>query len=141
MEWDPAASRPTRLNRLSSAPGFQKGVKTDAIVELVDLYPTLCELAGIEQPEHLAGKSMVPILRDPRAPGKGAAFATWQKGGRFVVTRDYTYTEYQSGKQRMLYDHAKDPAENVNVAEKPEYAETVDKLHALLQKGCAGKDQ
>lgn len=123
-----------RAPLIISAPGFQKGVKTDAIVELVDIYPTLCELAGIEQPEHLAGKSIAPNLRDPQAPGKGAAFATW-KGAKFVITRDYTYTEYHAGKQRMLYDHTKDPEENVNVAEKPEYAETVRKLHDLLQRG------
>jgi iduronate 2-sulfatase len=113
------------------APGFKKGVRTDGIVELLDLYPTLCELAGIDPPEHLEGKSMVPLLRDPGLPGKKAAYTKW-RDGRVVTTRDFTYTEYRNN-QRMLYDLGKDPDENVNVAADPGYAATIKKLKQLLR--------
>jgi hypothetical protein len=52
-----------------------------------------------------------------------------------VTTRDYTYTEYGNGAQRMLYDRKKDPSENENVAEAEEYKETVDQLSKLLSDG------
>ncbi|MGJ8654608.1 MAG: sulfatase [Opitutaceae bacterium] len=52
-----------------------QGAKTDALVELVDMYPTLCDLAGIDQPDHLEGTSFVPLLEDPELPWKTAAFS------------------------------------------------------------------
>lgn len=52
-----------------------RGVKTDALVELVDMYPTLVELAGLEQPEHLEGQSFVPLLSNPNRAWKTAAFS------------------------------------------------------------------
>lgn len=56
-------------------PESARGRKTDALVELVDLYPTLCELAGLSQPNHLEGHSFVPLLSDPSQPWKQAAFS------------------------------------------------------------------
>ena len=48
----------------------QRGKGTDALVELVDLYPTLCDLAGLSSPMHLAGKSLLPLLGNPDVKGK-----------------------------------------------------------------------
>ncbi len=114
------------------APGFQQNAKTDGIVELIDIYPTLCELVGIEPPKHLEGKSMVPLLREPGQSGKPAAFTQW-RDGLVVTTRDFTYTEYDN-QERMLFDRRKDPEENVNVAEAREYQETVKALSKLLSR-------
>jgi len=123
----------TNAPLIISAPGFRQNAKTDGIVELLDLYPTLCELADVDAPAHLDGKSMVPLLRDPDELGKGAAFTKWQNG-LVVTTRDFTYTEYD-GSQRMLYDRRTDPDENVNVAGNPAYAETVERMARLLRDG------
>ena len=120
----------TRSPLIIHAPGFKQNVKTDSIVELIDLYPTLCELAGIELPNHLQGTSMVPLMHDPARPGKHAAF-TRDTQGASVTTRDYVYAEYGNG-ERMLFDHRNDPDENVNVAENSEYARTVLKIKKLL---------
>ncbi len=115
-----------------SAPGCQQNVEVDGIVELIDIYPTLCELAAIRQPGHLEGASVVPLLRDPTLPGKQAAFVRDTQGAA-VVTKDYLYTEYKDGEQ-MLFDHKSDPDENVNVAGEKKYIETVQSLSKLLHR-------
>jgi len=124
----------TRVPLIISAPGFRKEIRTDGIVELVDIYPTLCELAGIKLPEHLEGTSMVPLMNDPKRQWKKAAF-TRHGNGSTVTTGDYTYTEYGDNAQRMLYDRKKAPSENENVAEVAEYKETVKQLSKLLSEG------
>jgi len=123
----------THVPLIISVPGVERSATTDAIVELVDLYPTLCELAGIEQPAHLEGKSLAPLLRLPDRPGRMAAFTKGPRG-LAVTTRDFTYTEY-ANKQRMLYDRRTDPAENENVAGEGEYRDTVRRLGKLLADG------
>ncbi len=120
----------TRAPLIISAPGFKKNVTTDGIVELLDIYPTLCELADIKLPEHLEGRSMVPLLHNPHLSGKEAAFTRW-KEGLVVTTRDFTYTQY-SNNQHMLYDRRKDPGENANVAGIANYQKTVKRLNKIL---------
>jgi arylsulfatase A-like enzyme len=112
------------------APGLGKNIITDGIVELVDIYPTLCDLADIPLPPQLEGTSMVPLMKNPHQAGKAAAFTRWRTGAS-VTVRDYTYTEWEN-KQRMLFDLRSDPGENKNVAEKPEYKEKIEELSRIL---------
>lgn len=119
-----------RAPLIISAPGHQQNVKTNGLVELLDLYPTLCELAGIPLPEQLEGTSMVPLLKNPGQEGKKAAYTKWQNG-LSVTTPDFSYTEWDNH-QRMLFDLRNDPDENLNVAENPDYREIVQKLKQLL---------
>lgn len=114
-----------------SAPGVKGGQRTTQLVEFVDIYPTLCELAGLDLPDHLQGKSMVPLMEKPNAPFKEAIFGRYH-GGDSVKTDRYQYSEWKTG-GRMLYDHQKDPMENVNQAANPEYAEVIDRLAKLLK--------
>ena len=68
----------TRVPMMIWTPGMSdknRGAKTDALVELVDMYPTLCDLAGIEKPDHLTGHSFAPLLKDPQQDWKNAAFS------------------------------------------------------------------
>ncbi len=123
----------TRVPIIIRAPGLS-GPPSDALVENLDLYPTLCELAELETPSHAAGQSMVPLLKNSSAPGKHAVFSRYFKGER-VKTDRHAYTEWiQDGQVtgRMLYDHQSDPDENVNIADLPENAELMEELHALL---------
>jgi arylsulfatase A-like enzyme len=115
-----------------SAPGFKAGQRTEALVEFVDIYPSLCELAGVPLPEHLQGKSFVPLLKNPSKGWKDAVFSRYH-GGESVTTERYSYSEWNDG-NHMLYDHKKDPDENVNVAGLPEYAQLVEKLAGRLEK-------
>ncbi|WP_109831759.1 sulfatase [Reichenbachiella versicolor] len=68
----------TRVPMLFWSPNMSekaRGAKTDALVELVDIYPTICEAAGITPPEHIEGKSFIPLTEDPQQPWKKAVFS------------------------------------------------------------------
>lgn len=124
-----------------SVPWIEGGARTDALTEFVDIYPTLCELAGLSAPEHLEGRSFVPLLRDPDRPGKKAIYSRYFNG-QSVRTDRYCYTEWAKGSARpyarMLYDHKLDPDENVNIAERPENAALVKELAGMLHQFRAG---
>ncbi|WP_206610072.1 sulfatase [Maribellus luteus] len=124
------------------APGKGNGQRTEALVEYVDIYPTLCELAGLEKPFHLQGRSMVPLLDNPELPWKEEVYSRWIDG-ETVITQTHTYTEWfrkgeEKGYTRMLYNLVADPEETVNISEKQENKELVtelqDKLYRHMKK-------
>ena len=133
----------TRAPLLASAPGMKaKGRKTNALVEFVDVFPSLCDLAGLPLTEGLEGTSFKPLLDDPLLPWKKAAFSQYPKGGNFgtaMRTDRYRYVEWKNKQgeiaARELYDHETDPQENENVAGKPEHAGVLAELAAQLQAG------
>ncbi|NDV61881.1 sulfatase-like hydrolase/transferase [Puniceicoccales bacterium CK1056] len=118
------------------APGIKGGVKTSAITEFIDIYPTLCELADLPIPGHLDGKSFVSELREPDNQFKEYAYSRYH-WGESIISDQHIYTEWinQSGELygRMLYDHENDPAENLNVSESPEYAGVVEAMKSQLE--------
>ncbi|HEX5272569.1 MAG TPA: GDSL-type esterase/lipase family protein, partial [Gemmataceae bacterium] len=113
--------------------------------ELLDMYPTLADLCGLPVPSGLHGTSLRPLLDDPSAPGKKAAYTQVKRGagpneffGRSVRTERWRYTEWDGGKRGAeLYDHDGDPHEYQNLAADPKHADTVKELKALLAKGVA----
>lgn len=114
----------------------EKGIR-NALVELVDMYPTLAELCSLEYPKNqLDGTSMVPILKDETFKGKDHILI--KKGNGYTLkTPDFSYTEYINPKDNstvtsMLYDHRIDKDENVNVVNLPEYKEVVSQLRRTL---------
>ena len=123
----------TSLNAplILSAPGFAGKQETRSLVEFVDIYPTLCDLAGIEAPAHLQGRSLRPLLEDPEAPFKDAIYSRYHRG-EAVKTPNFSYAEWR-GRERMLYDHRNDIDENINQAEASQYTAVVGKLAALLK--------
>lgn len=138
----------TRVPLLIRAPGhIGNGSSTDALVELVDLYPTLCDLAGISIPDHAEGSSLVPILDGETERVKEAAFSQFPRlheGRNFMGyamrTEQHRYVEWldqETGEihTRELYDHARDPEENVNLAQRPEHAATLLCLGSRLWNG------
>jgi uncharacterized sulfatase len=110
-------------------------------VELVDAYPTLADLCGLDPPKNLEGKSLRPLLNDPSAPWKEGAFTVVRRGtgqgavmGRSVRTERYRYTEWDEGKKgAQLYDHQTDPREYVNLANDEKHAEAVKRFRLLLR--------
>ena len=131
--WCKHALFKTSLNAplIISAPGYEAGQRSTSLVEFVDIYPTLCELAGVELPAHLQGKSLVPILEDTSTSIKDAVFSRYHSGDA-VKMEGYHYAEWGNGAQ-MLYDHSRDPDENLNVANNPEYAEVIDRMSRRLK--------
>ncbi len=120
-----------------SSPFLKHKHITDALVELVDIYPTLAELCGLSVPENqLEGASLLPILNGEELKGKDHVFIN-NANAYTVKTPKYCYTEFINPENdktiaRTLYDHQSDPDENVNVAEEIAYKEVVVHMHGIL---------
>jgi len=137
----------TRVPLIISPAGEKRaGGETPALVELVDVYPTLCELADLRAPRGLEGTSLAPLLQNPRRPWKTAAFSQYARGftyryvGRAMRTDRYRYIEWRERFEGRLvaaelYDHESDPQENVNLASLPESSVLVEELSRRLGRG------
>jgi arylsulfatase A-like enzyme len=118
----PGLSRPGRASRRP--------------VSTLDLAPTLLALAGLAPEPGLAGASLVPLLADPSAEGRGEVLSSVERRtgrvGRTARSARWRYTEWPDG-SRELYDHDADPAEITNVAARPEHAAAVAELGRALE--------
>lgn len=116
-------------------PGTDVTGMSDALVEYVDIYPTLCDYMGLKQLPQLHGKSLRPVLENPSVEFKDAVFSRYIDA-ESVKTKRYQYTEWYDNKgnvvARMLYDHYLDERENVNVSEWDEYKDVVKELSERL---------
>ena len=128
----------TRIPLMVAGPGIAPGASS-ALVESVDLYPTLCELAGLPVPARLDGKSFAALLRNAETQTKEAIFHVYPRGemiGRAVRTARYRMVEWKKPGTPAdtavleLYDYERDPFETRNHA--AEQTETVAQLRALL---------
>jgi arylsulfatase A-like enzyme len=127
----------TRAPMIWYAPGVTKPNSIcNKPVDFMSIYPTLCELAGIRTPDHVEGKSIVPLLRDPGAPWDGAAICTYGYMNHAVRNERWRYIRYANGDEE-LYDHDKDEYEWTNLAENPAYAAEIEKLADMLPKSNA----
>lgn len=133
----------TRVPLFVAVPGMaHKGTATNAIVEMIDIYPTLVELCGFQPPADLDGTSFVPVLENPAHPGKEAAITEVTRMvrkqtvfGFSVRTPRWRYTEWDEGREgRELYDHENDPAEMHNLANRAEYSKIVEELSNFLRR-------
>ncbi len=109
--------------------------RTNSIAELVDLYPTLCELTAGESPTHLQGSSLVSALKSPATIFKNSALARWKKGETLIVDQLF-YTEWKRNNKvvsKMLYNHKTDPEETINLANDPDYLSIVKALSQQLE--------
>ncbi len=140
-----------RVPLIVRAPGKKAGAASDGLVEFVDIYPTLAELAGLSAPADLEGASFAPLLDDPSRPWKAAAFTQYPRSherkqlmGYSTRTDRYRFTRWVERKNPSevvaveLYDHESDPAENVNIAADARYAEAVTELNAIAGRGWRG---
>lgn len=105
-------------------------------VALVDLYPTLCELAGLKAPEHLDGESLAPLLQTPENLRDRPAITCMgggEKASYAARDRRYRYIRYAEGGEE-LYDHDSDPKEWTNLAADPALKEVKERLAAFFPK-------
>ena len=128
------------------------GTASTRIVEFVDIYPTLTDLAGLKNPKGLEGRSLKPLLQNPLAEWNGTAITQVLRPadnrlpkpvmGRSIRTDRWRYSDWAEGKSGVeLYDHAADPMEFNNLALKPdaEAKAVMQHLRKLLEKKASGK--
>ena len=117
-----------------AGPGVKPGQKSDRLIEFVDIYPSLCDMAGIKTiNKGLQGTSFKPLLSDPQRPWKKAAFSKFGPAVGLITDR-YNYAEFDNG-EKMLYDLQNDTDENVNIAGSEEHQEIVRQLNRMLKDG------
>lgn len=146
-----------RVPMIIRIPGQKnRGVQTFAITELVDMFPSLCELAGIDVPDYLQGQSFAPLLETPDLPWKQAAFSQFHRrpritpdGGRYmgysINTLNYHYVEWYTWDQKKgergafisaeLYDSMNDETETKNLADRKDFTEVREGLSRQLEAG------
>ncbi|MFH0342719.1 MAG: sulfatase [Chromatiales bacterium] len=139
----------TRIPLIIRVPGqVEIGKQSHALVELVDLYPTITKLAGLPIPgvaEHggyaLEGDSLAQFIANPPSQSRRGAFSQWRRSGykgHSIRTDGYRFTEWtKSGVPAIheLYDHQKDPSETMNVVSHPAYAAILVDLKTALHDG------
>ncbi|MFC2094030.1 sulfatase [Bacteroidota bacterium] len=143
----------TKVPLIFSIPQLKgKSIKSKRMVEFVDVYPTLCELAGISIPETLEGTSAVPLFENPDRPWKKAAFSQFLREGIWIApdgveymgysirTEIYRYTEWVNWESKELaaielYDHTTDPNENINIAGIEENESVIIEISERLKLG------
>ncbi|MGE4488526.1 MAG: sulfatase [Kiritimatiellales bacterium] len=144
--WEPSFHIPLLIH----VPGYQPSRKsTSRLTEHVDVYPTLCDLCGLDKPDYLEGSSFAPLMGNPSKPWKKAVFAHRMpqyhdlkpdyKHGRTVRTDRYRYTFYEgengAAVHEELFDYSSDPTETRNLALDPEYDGLRAELKELLDAG------
>ncbi|EMI16848.1 choline sulfatase [Rhodopirellula maiorica SM1] len=121
----------TRVPLIVSAPGFTAGQVTERPSELVDVFPTLLQLAGLPSDSTLEGDSLVPLMRDPTQTWANPAVTSFGLGNFAIRSTRYRFIQYHDG-SRELYDLSKDPHEWTNLAANPEYEAIVQQHAAYL---------
>ena len=141
----------TRVPLIISIPNQKKkNRKTDALVELIDIYPTLCSACDLPIPTKVEGKSLIPLINNPESKFKPAAYSQFPRHrdknrhsgngdimGYSLRTETHRYTEWRenSGDKIIsteLYDYLNDPLETQNIATLDESAEEINRLSKLL---------
>ena len=124
-----------RVPLIISSPGKQPG-RSKALVELVDIFPTVTELAGLKPIQGLHGKSLVPALDDPTTHIRDAAIS-FLSGGHSLRFQDWAYTHYGDG-QEELYNMNQDPHQFTNLAGDPKHKQRVKTFRSALRERLAG---
>ncbi len=136
-----------RVPLILSIPGMKNaGLASDSLAELIDLYPTLAGLCGLAKPAHLNGLSLMPVLNNPKAKVRQAAFTVTRIRGKIpgvkknnqlghtIRTERYRYTEWDDGKHGVeLYDYNTDPDEYTNLAKRASAKKVIKGMQQLMQ--------
>lgn len=113
-------------------PGATKPGKSESFVELIDLYPTICDVIGIKKPSQLEGNSLLENIKDPSMISKTNAYSRYTNGDMYI-SDNYSYSEWKYSKDgkiigRMLYDMNMDPLQMDNLSHLEKYVSLMDSL-------------
>ncbi len=125
--WD----RSTRVPLIFAGPGVGKGQKVSSPAELLDIYPTLGDLAGLPAQPGLEGHSLAPQLEDPQAPRAWPAITTHNHDNHGIRTENWRYIHYADGSEE-LYDMINDPHEWNNLAGDPEHLAALEEHRRMM---------
>ena len=132
----------TRSLLIMKVPGLPAR-HTQALVEFLDIYPTLMDLLGMDVSANLHGESYARLFSDPDAPGKAPVFTGWMNA-EAIKTPEFALTEWfdEQGEvtARMLYDHRNDRDETVNLADEPAYRDRVEAMHRELMENLQARE-
>lgn len=141
---------------VKEAQSKKQGLESKALIELVDLFPSTCELAGIPIPDYMQGTSFVPLIKDPKQTWKAAVYSQFHRRpkvspdekrymGYSINTHDYHYIEWYGWDAKAgvrkdfvaaeLYDRNKDPFETQNLATNSEFKALCTELSTQLVAG------
>ena len=126
-----------RVPLMIRVPGLTQKAQSHSYVELIDLYPTIAELVGLETPARVEGTSLVQNLKDPSLISKSVGYSRiWN--GDMVVSPNYLYAEWRGEEggnvyDNMLYDLKADSLEMNNIADQPKYRKHVDSLSQQIK--------
>ncbi len=135
----------TKAPLIFTAPGYNSGQKAEGMTEFVDIFPTLCDLAGLDVPKELEGDSLVPVMKDPSANVKEYSISQYPRAGKrmgyTLRTQRYRLVMWMRNDWRStkkfdesfvetmeLYDYEKDPLETVSQQNNPKYKDVLDDL-------------
>lgn len=133
QHWAKAAlwRQATRVPLIWAAPGAAKGKRCQQAVDLMSVYPTVCELAGVPVPKHVEGFSIRPLLEDPGRDWPHPALVTHLRGNHAVCTAEWRYIRYADGSEE-LYNERSDPDEWTNIAARTGSGEIIHRLSKHL---------
>jgi arylsulfatase A-like enzyme len=114
------------------------GKKADAGVSLQDIYPTLVDLAGLEKPAHIYGRSLRPVLENPGLPWNNPVLSTFGEGNHTLRTGDFRYLRFANG-DRELYHISADVFELNNLANLSEWADKLKEMDDMLDQALLMK--
>ncbi|MCA9417722.1 MAG: sulfatase-like hydrolase/transferase [Candidatus Omnitrophica bacterium] len=121
-----------RMPLILAGPGLESGEKIDSMVYLPSLFPTACEMAGVEIPETVEFPSLMPLLNGETDSLHDAVFGAYMDFQRMVRTDRYKLIEYPHNGEVQLFDLKKDPWEQYDLAENPSYVKLRNELKQKL---------
>lgn len=123
----------TRVPLIFAGPGVKAGQECNQPAELLDMYPTLIDMCGLNSRNDLEGISLVPQLQDVMAKRKRPAITSHNQGNHSIRSERWRYIHYADGSEE-LYDHNKDPEEWNNLADDPKYTAIIEEHRKWLPK-------
>lgn len=130
----------SRVPFIVLVPGAKgNGAASPRVVELLDIYPTLAELCGLPPDKGIEGRSLVPLLNDPKMEWNHPAYTVWSEDGRTLTrtavrNEKFRYAHFDYGKSgEMLTDPENDPFETKNLAADPKYASVRSEMEAQVK--------
>lgn len=122
-----------RVPFIIKGPGMEKEKTMDALIYMQNIYATTCELAGVEVPESVEYKSVMPLINGDRQNGEEYIFGAYKDLQRMIRSKEYKLIVYPKVGEEQLFDLKKDPKEITNLAEDPKYKQIKADLYLALK--------